>query len=155
MKTRWFQIYKTVNTQKNHKNQKFNRQLLINDKKIQVQYNNKIKDRINKYQDIHWRETKSIMCDKAADVLGYQRKNNKRQMIENNPTIEQLSRIQKEYRIKIENSSYIEEVKKFHNIRNQTMKCIKNEIRKNNETEISVLQKPFKMITNLPPCLKQ
>ena len=95
------------------------------------------------------------MCDKAADVLGYQRKNNKRQMIENNPTIEQLSRIQKEYRIKIENSSYIEEVKKFHNIRNQTMKCIKNEIRKNNETEINVLQKPFKMITNLPPCLKQ
>ena len=51
------------------------------------------------------------MCDTAAEVLGYQRKNNKRQMTENNPIIEQPSRIQKEYRIKIENSSNTEEVK--------------------------------------------
>ena len=56
------------------------------------------------------------MCDTAAEVLGYQRKNSKKQTIENNPIIEQLSRIQKEYRIKIENSSNIEEVKKFRNI---------------------------------------
>ena len=90
--------------------------ILINDKKIQVQYKNKIQDWINNNQDINWRETKSIMCDTAAEVLGYQRKNNKKQTIENNPIIEQLSRIQKEYRIKIENSSNIEEVKKFRNI---------------------------------------
>ena len=38
---------------------------------------------------MNWRETKSIMCDTAAEVLGYQRKNNKRQTIENNPIIEQ------------------------------------------------------------------
>ena len=69
------------------------------------------------------------------------KKNNKRQTIENNPIIEQLSRIQKEYRIKIENSSNIEEVKKFRNIRNQTLKRIKNEIRKNNEREIEDIAK--------------
>ena len=87
------------------KNRKCNTQLLINDKKIQEQYKSKIQDRINNNQDINWRETKSIMCDTAAEVLGFQRKNYKRQTIENNPIIEQLSRIQKEYRIKIENSS--------------------------------------------------
>ena len=38
-------------------------------------------------------------------------------MIEKNPITERLSRIQKEYRIKIENSSNIEEVKKFCNIK--------------------------------------
>ena len=115
------------------KNRKCNAQLLINDKKIQEQYKSKIQDRINNNQDINWRETKSIMCDTAAEVLGFQRKNYKRQTIENNPIIEQLSRIQKEYRIKIGNSSNIKEVKKLRNIRNQTLKRIKNEIRKNNE----------------------
>ena len=64
------------------------------------------------------------MCDKAAEVLGFQRKNNKEQTIENKPIIEQLSRIQKEYRIKIENRSNILKVKKIRNIRNQTLKCI-------------------------------
>ena len=116
MKTKWFQIYKNDNKQKNQKNKTFNTQLLINDKKIQVQYRNKIQNRINNNQDIIWRETKSIMCDTAAKVLGYQRKNNKGQTIENNPIIKQLSRIQKEHRIKIENNSNIEEVKKFRNI---------------------------------------
>ena len=94
------------------------KKILTNDKKIQVQCKNKIQDRINNNQDISWRQTKSIICDTAAEVLGYQRKNNKKQTIENNPIMEQLSRIQKEYRIKIENSSNIEEVKKFRNIRN-------------------------------------
>ena len=64
------------------------------------------------------------MCDKAAEVLGFQRKNNKEQMIENKPIIEQLPRTQKEYRIKIENRSNILKVKKIRNIRNQTLKCI-------------------------------
>ena len=53
------------------------------------------------------------MCDTAAEVLGFQRKKYMGQKIENNPMIEQLSRTQKEYRIKIENSSNIEEVKDF------------------------------------------
>ena len=123
------------------KNRKCNTQLLINDKKIQEQYKSKIQDRINNNQDINWRETKSIMCDIAAEVLGFQRKNYKGQMIENNPIIEQLSRIQKEYRIKIGNSSNIKEVKKLRNIRNQTLKRIKNEIRKNNEKEIEDIAK--------------
>ena len=48
------------------------------------------------------------MCDTAAEVLGFLRKNNKGQTIENNPIIEQLSRTQKEYRIKNENCSNIE-----------------------------------------------
>ena len=52
------------------------------------------------------------MYDKAAELLGFQRKNNKEQIIENKPIIEQLSRIQKEYRIKIENRSNILKVKK-------------------------------------------
>ena len=112
-KTRWFQIYKNDNKQKNQKNRKFNTQLLINEKKIQGQYKNKIQDRINNNQYINWRETKSIMCDTAAEVLGFQRKNYMGQTIENNPMIEQLSRTQKEYRIKIENSSNIEEDKDF------------------------------------------
>ena len=65
------------------------------------------------------------MCDKAAKVLGFQRKNNKEQTIENKPIIEQLPRTQKEYRIKkIENRSNILKVKKIRNIRNQTLKCI-------------------------------
>ena len=55
------------------------------------------------------------MCDTATEVLGFQRKNYKGQTIENNPIIEQLSRIQKEYRIKIENSS-----KKESKIQSQT-----------------------------------
>ena len=104
MKTRW-------SKQKNKKNWKHNTQLLINDKKFQEQYKNEIQDRINNNQDINWRETKSIICDTATEVLGFQRKNCKGQTIENNPIIEQLSRIQKEFRIKIENSSNIEEVK--------------------------------------------
>ena len=62
-------------------------------------------------------------------------------MIEKNPITERLSRIQKEYRIKIENSSNIEEVKKFCNIINQTLKCIENEFRKNNEREIEDIAK--------------
>ena len=95
----------------------------MNDEKIQEQYKNKIQDRINNNLDINWKKTKSIMCDTAAEVLDFQRKNNKGQTIENNPVIELISRIQKEYRTKIENSSSIEEVKKFRNI--------KNEIRKN------------------------
>ena len=95
----------------------------MNDEKIQEQYKNKIQDRINNNLDISWKKTKSIMCDTAAEVLDFQRKNNKGQTIENNPVIELISRIQKEYRTKIENSSSIEEVKKFRNI--------KNEIRKN------------------------
>ena len=102
----------TIN-KKNQKNRKFNTQLLINEKKIQGQYKNKIQDRINNNQYINWRETKSIMCDTAAEVLGFQRKNCMGQTIENNPMIEQLSRTQKEYRIKIENSSNIEEDKDF------------------------------------------
>ena len=102
----------TIN-KKNQKNRKFNTQLLINEKKIQGQYKNKIQDRINNNQDINWRETKSIMCDTAAEVLGFQRKKYMGQTIENNPMIEQLSRTQKEYRIKIENSSNVEEVKDF------------------------------------------
>ena len=90
MKTKSFQIYKNDNKQKNEKNRKFNTRLLINDKKPQLQYKNKTQDRINNNQDINWRETKSIMCDTRAEVLGYQRKYNKRQTIENNPIIEQL-----------------------------------------------------------------
>ena len=62
-------------------------------------------------------------------------------MIEKNPIIEQLSRIQKEYRIKIENSSNIDEVRKFCNIISQTLKCIENEVRKNNEREIEDIAK--------------
>ena len=54
----------------------------------------------------------------------------KEQTFENKPITEQLSRTQKEYRIKIENSGNIEEVKKIRNIRNQTLKRIKNENRK-------------------------
>ena len=54
----------------------------------------------------------------------------KEQTIENKPITEQLSRTQKEYRIKIENSGNIEEVKKIRNIRNQTLKRIKIENRK-------------------------
>ena len=81
------------------------------------------------------------MCDTAAEVLGFQRKNYKGQTIGNNPIIEQLSRIQKDYRIKIKNSSNIEEVKKLRNIRNQTLKRMKNEIRKNNEKEIEDIAK--------------
>ena len=53
------------------------------------------------------------MCDKAAELLGFQRKNDKEQTIENKPIIEQLSRIQK-YRIKIENRSNILKVKKMY-----------------------------------------
>ena len=119
----------------------FNTQLLINDKKIQEQHKNKIQDRINNNQDINWRETKSIVCDTAAEVLCFLRKNSKVQTIENNPIIKQLWRTQKEYRIKIENCSNIEEVKKFRNIKNQTLKRIKNEIRKNNEREIEDIAK--------------
>ena len=144
----------TIN-KKNQKNRKFNTQLLINEKKIQGQYKNKIQDRINNNQYINWRETKSIMCDTAAEVLGFQRKNYKGLTIGNNPIIEQLSRIQKDYRIKIKNSSNIEEVKKLRNIRNQTLKRMKNEIRKNNEKEIEDIEKLIQMITNLDPCLKQ
>ena len=106
---------------KNKKNRKFNTQLLINDKKIQEQYNTKTKI-INNNQDINWRETKSITGDAAAEVLGFQIKNSKGQTTENNPIIEKLLRIRKECRIKIENSSDIEEVKKFRNITNQTLK---------------------------------
>ena len=69
------------------KNRKCNTQLLINDKKIQEQYKSKIQDRINNNQDINWRETKSIMCDTAAEVLGFQRKNYNGKTIENNPII--------------------------------------------------------------------
>ena len=105
-------------------------------KKIQEQYKNKIQDRINNNQDINWRETKSITGDAAAEVLGFQIKNNKGQTIENNPIIEKLLRIQKECRIKIENSSDIEQVKKFRNITNPTLERITIEIRKNNEREI-------------------
>ena len=94
----------------------------MNDEKIQEQYKNKIQDRINNNLDINWKETKSITCDTAAEVLGFQRKNNKGQTIENNPIIELISRIQKEYRTKIENSSSIEEVKKFRNIKNEIRK---------------------------------
>ena len=117
-------------------------QLLINDKKIQEQYKNKIQDRINNNQDINWRETKSIMCDTTTEVTRLsKKKNDKGQMIEKNSIIEQLSRIQKEYRIKIENSSNIDEVRKFCNIINQTLKCIENEVRKNNEREIEDIAK--------------
>ena len=60
------------------------------------------------------------MCDTAAEVTRLSKKKTKKntgQMIEKNPITERLSRIQKEYRIKIENSSNIEEVKKFCNIK--------------------------------------
>ena len=62
------------------------------------------------------------MCNTAAEVPDFQRKSYKGRTIENHPIIEQLSRTQKEYRIKIENSSNIEEVKKLRNIRKQTLK---------------------------------
>ena len=62
------------------------------------------------------------MCNTAAEVPDFQRKNYKGRTIENNPIIEQLPRTQKEYRIKIENNSNIEEVKKLRNIREQTLK---------------------------------
>ena len=76
MKTRWFQIYKNENKQKIKKIENLT-QLLINDKKFQEQHKNEIQDRINNNQDIQWRETKSIVCDTAAEVLGFERKNNK------------------------------------------------------------------------------
>ena len=63
---------------KTPKYRKFNTQLLINDKKIQKQYKNKIQGRINNNQDINWGEIKSIMCDTAAELLGFQKKRNKR-----------------------------------------------------------------------------
>ena len=53
MKTR-YKIYKNDNKLKNDKilkNRKFNTQLLINDKKIQEQYRNKIQNRINNNED--------------------------------------------------------------------------------------------------------
>ena len=62
------------------------------------------------------------MCNTAAEVPDFQRKSYKGRTIENHPIIEQLSRTQKEYRIKIENRSNIEEVKKLRNIRKQTLK---------------------------------
>ena len=70
METRQFQIQKNDNKQKKPKYRKFNTQLLINDKKIQKQYKNKIQGRINNNQDINWGEIKSIMCDTAAELLG-------------------------------------------------------------------------------------
>ena len=78
METRQFQIQKNDNKQKKPKYRKFNTQLLINDKKIQEQYKNKIQGRINNNQDINWGEIKSIMCDTAAELLGFQKKRNKR-----------------------------------------------------------------------------
>ena len=41
----------------------------------------------------------------------------------------------------MENSSNIEEVKKICNLRNQTLKRIKNKIRKNNERETEDIAK--------------
>ena len=78
METRQFQIQKNDNKQKKPKYRKFNTQLLINDKKIQEQDKNKIQGRINNNQDINWGEIKSIMCDTAAELLGFQKKRNKR-----------------------------------------------------------------------------
>ena len=86
MKTRWFQIYKNENKQKIKKIENLT-QLLINDKKFQEQHKNEIQDRINNNQDIQWRETKSIVCDMAAEVLGFERKNNKGQTIKNTKII--------------------------------------------------------------------
>ena len=110
-------------------------------KKIKELYKNKIQNRINNNQDINWRETKLIICDTAAEVLDFLRKNYKGQTIENNSIIEQLSIVQKEYRVKIENSINVEEDKTLHNIRNQILKRIKNEIRKNNKKEIEDIAK--------------
>ena len=86
MKTRWFQIYKNENKQKIKKIENLT-QLLINDKKFQEQHKNEIQDRINNNQDIQWRETKSLVCDTAAEVLGFERKNNKGQTIKNTKII--------------------------------------------------------------------
>ena len=86
MKTRWFQIYKNENKQKIKKIENLT-QLLINDKKFQEQHKNEIQDRINNNQDIQWRETKSIVCDTAAEVLDFERKNNKGQTIKNTKII--------------------------------------------------------------------
>ena len=47
-------------------------------------FNIQIQSRVNNNQNISWGETKSIMCDTAAEVLSFQTKN-KGQMIENNP----------------------------------------------------------------------
>ena len=110
-------------------------------KKIKELYKNKIQNRINNNQDINWRETKLIICDTAAEVRDFLRKNYKGQTIENNSIIEQLSIVQKEYRVKIENSSNVEEDKTLHNIRNQILKRIKNEIRKNNKKKIEDIAK--------------
>ena len=77
METRQFQIQKNDNKQKKTKYRKFNTQLLINDKKIKKQYKNKIQGRINNNQDINWGEIKSIMCDTAAELLGFQKERNK------------------------------------------------------------------------------
>ena len=100
-----------------------------------------MQNRINNNHNINWRETKLIICDTAAEVRDFLRKNYKGQTIENNSIIEQLSIVQKEYRVKIENSSNVEEDKTLHNIRNQILKRIKNEIRKNNKKEIEDIAK--------------
>ena len=99
-----------------------------------------MQDRINNNQDINWRETKSIMCDTTTEVTRLSKKKlgtNDWKEPHNTAIIKNT----KKYRIKIENSSNIEEVKNFCNIINQTLKCIENEVRKNNEREIEDIGK--------------
>ena len=86
------------------------------------------------------------MCNTAAEVPDFQRKNYKGRTIENNPIIEQLSRTQKEFRIKIENSSNIEEVKKLRNIRKQTLKR-----KKKTKSGKTMRRKLKPLITNVQP----
>ena len=77
---------------------------------------------------------------------------NDKKIQEQYKTIKQLSRIQKEYWLKIKNISNIVFLR---NITNQTVKRIKNEIRKINEKEIADIAKIIQNDNQLQLCLKQ
>ena len=77
---------------------------------------------------------------------------NDKKIQEQYKTIKQLSRIQKEYWLKIKNISNIVFLR---NITNQTVKRIKNEIRKINEKEIADIAKIIQNDNQLQLCLKE
>ena len=116
--------YASTKHYQRNKTERFNTNLLINDKDKRKEYQQKIDQNIEDSNDKTWKNITTIIKQVAKETIGVEKRRFKRKQIFNEE-IEQLSKEQKEIRLQINNTKDTRKVKQIRNQRNQILHNIK------------------------------
>ena len=117
------------------KTEKYNTQLLVNDKNKQDEYKRKLKDKLLSNTSNNWDTVTKTIHDTAKNVIGTL-KPTKRKIIKHNNEIESISKAQLQLRIEINNETNKDKIIELRSKRNLLLKKLKKTQKKIFQEEI-------------------